>query len=35
VAMYFTMWRLAKTRLGLRTEPTLRPRLGIVRRTLS
>jgi O-antigen/teichoic acid export membrane protein len=35
IAMYFAMWRLAKVRLGLRTEPTLRPRLGLVRRTMS
>ncbi|HYJ66469.1 MAG TPA: lipopolysaccharide biosynthesis protein [Nocardioidaceae bacterium] len=35
IAMYFAMWRLAKVRLGLRTEPTLRPRLGLVRRTIS
>jgi O-antigen/teichoic acid export membrane protein len=35
IAMYFAMWRLAKVRLGLRTEPTLRPRLGLVRRTVS
>ena len=34
VAMYFAMWRLARARLGLRTELTLRPRLGLVRRTL-
>jgi O-antigen/teichoic acid export membrane protein len=34
VAMYFAMWRLARVRLGLRTELTLRPRLGLVRRTL-
>jgi hypothetical protein len=32
--MYFAMWRLARARLGLRTELTLRPRLGLVRRTL-
>jgi O-antigen/teichoic acid export membrane protein len=35
ITMYFAMWRLAKVRLGLRTEPTLRPRLGLVRRTVS
>ncbi len=34
VSMYFAMWRLARARLGLRTELTLRPRLGLVRRTL-
>jgi O-antigen/teichoic acid export membrane protein len=34
VAMYFALWRLARVRLGLRTELTLRPRLGLVRRTL-
>jgi O-antigen/teichoic acid export membrane protein len=35
IMMYVAMWRLAKVRLGLRTEPTLRPRLGLVRRTMS
>jgi O-antigen/teichoic acid export membrane protein len=34
VVMYVVMWRLARVRLGLRTELTLRPRLGLVRRTL-
>lgn len=34
VAMYWAMWRLARTRLHLRTELTLTPRIGLVRRTL-
>lgn len=34
VLMYLALWRLARVRLGLRTELTLRPRLGLVRRTL-
>ena len=34
VAMYFAMWRLARVRLGLRTEPTLRPSFGLIRKTL-
>lgn len=33
VVTYLTMWQLARRRLGLRTEPTLRPRLGVLRRT--
>lgn len=33
VATYLTMWWLARRQLGLRTEPTLRPRLGLLRRT--
>jgi hypothetical protein len=30
---YGSMWWLARRRLGLRTEPTLRPRLSLLRRT--
>jgi O-antigen/teichoic acid export membrane protein len=32
---YASMWWLARRRLGLRTEPTLRPRLSLLRRTQS
>ncbi|HEU0285444.1 MAG TPA: hypothetical protein VFR22_00280, partial [Nocardioidaceae bacterium] len=34
VAMYWAMWRLARTRLHLRTELTLTPRIALVRKTL-
>jgi len=34
-ATYTSMWWLARKRLGLRTEPTLRPRLSVLRRTQS
>jgi O-antigen/teichoic acid export membrane protein len=33
VLTYTAMWWLARRRLGLRTEPTLRPRLEVLRRT--
>jgi O-antigen/teichoic acid export membrane protein len=33
VGVYLTMWWLARRRLGLRTDPTLRPQLGLLRRT--
>jgi len=33
VATYLAMWWLARHRLGLRTEPTLRPRVDLLRRT--
>ncbi|QZY29798.1 lipopolysaccharide biosynthesis protein [Nocardioides coralli] len=33
IAVYLTLWWLARQRLGLRTHPTLRPRLGLLRRT--
>jgi O-antigen/teichoic acid export membrane protein len=34
-ATYASTWWLARRRLGLRTEPTLRPRLSLLRRTQS
>lgn len=33
IGVYLTMWWLARRRLGLRTHPTLRPQLGLLRRT--